>query len=321
MNKLSKNTYRFGDFLFDADKLALYHRNQLIRNVGEKSLQVLAVLLQNANELASHDEIIGAVWRDNSSGVTSVHIAQNIKKLRKVLAEYEPDKKFIESVKGRGYMFVGDNAPEEIETPQELSFLQSEQPFIYSESENAAKEENHWHRTFLKPAYIFTALFSVFFILLLAWFWFPQNDEQKIKRVVEESQKFESLVLYNNPQSFEEAQLAGYWLPQTDFNSDLDIKKIRAGVQRLVNEGKYYGKESKCEQFEFQSIEINQTNDFAIVKTLEKWFIAEYLKDGTLLKNKTVGPYFVIYTVRKIDGQWLVEKSNTARAKPAPPPQ
>jgi DNA-binding winged helix-turn-helix (wHTH) protein len=319
MNKLSENTYRFGDFLFDADKLALYHRNELIRNVGEKSLQVLDILLQNANELASHDEIIKQVWLDNSSGVTAVHIAQNIKKLRKVLAEYEPDKKFIESVKGRGYMFVGDVSLEQIETPRELPFLQSKKTFAPQETEDTPEKESHTRRNFLKPAYIFTALFSIFLILLLTGFWFSPSDEQKIKRVVEESQKFESLVLYNNPQSFEDAQLAPYWMPQTDFNADFDIKKIRAGVQRLANEGKYYGKESKCEQFEFQSIEINQTGDFAVVKTLEKWFIAEYLKDGTLLKNKTVGPYFVIYTVRKIDGQWLVEKSNTARAKPTPP--
>lgn len=318
MNNLSENTCRFNDFLFDADKLALYHRNELIRNIGEKSLRVLSVLLRNANELASHDEIIKQVWADNVSGVTAVHIAQNIKKLRKVLAEYEPDKIFIESVKGHGYIFVGEILPEEIETPPELPFLQSEQSFIYDERGNAPAKDIRDDKSFLKPAYIFGALFAVFFVSLLVWFWFPPNDERKIKRVVEESQKFESLVLYSNPQSFQDAQLAAYWTPQIDFNSDYDIKKIRAGVQRLVDENKYYGKESKCEQFDFQSIEIKETGDFAIVKTLEKWFIAEYLKDGTLLKNKTIGPYFVVYTVRKIDGRWLVEKSSTARAKPAP---
>ncbi len=118
--------------------------------------------------------------------------------------------------------------------------------------------------------------------------------------------------------SFQEAHLAKYWMPETDFNSDFDIKKIRAGVQRLVNEEKYYGQETKPEQFEIESVEINEAKDFAIAKTLEKWFIAEYRKDGTLLKNKTVGPYFVTYTLRKIDGKWLIDKSNTARAKPTP---
>lgn len=202
------------------------------------------------------------------------------------------------------------------ETPLELPILQSEQIAVHQETDDAPKTENRSRRTFLKPALILAGLFSIFLVFLFARFWLAPSDEQKIKRVVEESQKFESLVLYNQPQSFGDARLAAYWTPPIDFNADFDIKEIRAGVERLKGEGKYYGKECKCEQIEFQSVEINETKDFAIVKTLEKWFIAEYLKDGTLLKNKTVGAYFVIYTVRKIDGQWLIEKSSTARAKP-----
>ncbi len=77
------------------------------------------VLLQNANALASHEEIIEQVWQDNTSGVTSDNIAQYINKLRKILAEYEPDKKFIENVKGRGYTFVGEVEAVEIETSKE----------------------------------------------------------------------------------------------------------------------------------------------------------------------------------------------------------
>lgn len=57
----------------------------------------------------------------------------------------------------------------------------------------------------------------------------------------------------------------------------------------------------------------------AVVKTLEKWFIAVYGGDGKLIRNRTVGPYFVSYILRKIDGQWLIEKSNTGRATPSAP--
>lgn len=146
----------------------------------------------------------------------------------------------------------------------------------------------------------------------------PRDDEKEIRRVVEESQKFESLVLYSNPATAEESQYGKYWLAETDLNSDFDIKKVRSGVQRLIREGKYYGKESKCEQFDFESVDISEAKDFAVVKTVEKWFLAEYLADGTLLKNKTVGPYAVAYTLRKTDRQWVVEKSSTARAKPMP---
>ena len=87
----------------------------------------------------------------------------------------------------------------------------------------------------------------------------------------------------------------------------------------MREDGRRYGDETKCEQFEFQSVEINRDENFAVVKTLEKWFIAVYFNDGTLQKNKYVGPYFVSYVLRKIDGQWLIEKSTTARlSRPTP---
>ncbi|MFN6963635.1 MAG: hypothetical protein ACK4S4_07700 [Pyrinomonadaceae bacterium] len=41
--------------------------------------------------------------------------------------------------------------------------------------------------------------------------------------------------------------------------------------------------------------------------------------DGSLIRNKTVGPYFVSYIVKKVGGRWLVERSSTARANPLPP--
>ncbi|CAN5439881.1 hypothetical protein BH20ACI1_BH20ACI1_14250 [soil metagenome] len=319
MNEFSKNTYKFGDFSFDASKLALYHQKQLIKNGGGKPLQVLAVLLQNANTLASHDEIIEQVWQDNISGVTAENVAQYISKLRKAFAEYEPDTEFIQNVKGRGYVFVGEVSSEEPEISPESSGLQSEQPIAQSKAEDAPPKKGNLRRRFIKPAYLFATLFAVVVIFLVSWNWRTTDDEQEIRRVVEDSQKFESLVLYENPQDFDEAQLAKYWMPNKNFNADYDFNKVREGVQRLVTEGRYYGKETKLERFDFEKLDINSTNDYAVVKTLEKWFIVEYRTDGTLLKTKNVGPYFVSYILQKVDGRWLIEKSNTARAEPAPP--
>jgi DNA-binding winged helix-turn-helix (wHTH) protein len=283
----------------------------------------LAVLLQNPKRLTAHYEIIEQVWRDNPSGVTPVHVAQYIKKLRKVFAEHEPGKEFIETAKGRGYSFVGDVMPEAVETEVELTesnFLPSKQPLFREDAASEPDKLKYPRKTFFKPAYFSVVLIPLVLVSVLAWMWFPQNHESEIRRVVEESQKFESLVLYNNPAGVEEAQFGKYWVAETDLNSDVDVRKVRAGVQRLIREGKYYGKESKCEQFDFQSVDINEAKDFAVVKTLEKWFLAEYLADGTILKNKTVGPYAVTYTLRRTDGRWLIEKSSTARAKPAPLP-
>lgn len=324
MHTRPENKYKFGDFQFDAGRLALYYKNNLINGGGEKAMQVLSVLLQNPKKLTAHNEIIEQVWRDNPSGVTPVHVAQYIRKLRKVFAVYEPGREYIETAKGRGYSFVMDIKPGLFETKvesSELNFLSPELPVFHREAEESTIHENRPFSSFFKPSRIVVFMVPLALILFLGWMWSPQNDEKEIRRVVEESQKFESLVLYSNPAAAEEAQFAKYWLAGTDLNSDNDIKKVRAGVERLIREEKYYGKESKCEQFDFQSVDINEAKDFAVVKTLEKWFLAEYRAGGTLLKNKTVGPYAVTYNLRKTDGQWLIEKSSTARAKAAPTPQ
>ena len=319
MSRFPNKSYIFDDFIFDAEKLAFYHRNRLVKNTDKKSLQVLSVLLQNANQLTSHDEMVREVWKDNPLGVTSTHIAQYIGKLRKILAEFEPDKKFIENVKGRGYMFVGELVSER------ENFLPDFSTFSFKESisDDQSEKNNVGGGVSRKSAIsrkiaLFGIVSVISLLTFLAWFWFPQDDEGEIKRVVEDSQKFESLVLYRNPQAAADVYLEKYWLPEANFETGLDITRIRAGVGRLIIEGKYYGEETKPEQFEIQSIEINEAGDFAVAKTLEKWFIAEYLTDGTLHKNKTVGPYFVTYTLRKTGGQWLIEKSTTARAKPLP---
>lgn len=184
---------------------------------------------------------------------------------------------------------------------------QSEPTFVDDET-NVTTPKKDNPRRFIKPAHIFAALFAVIFILLAAGNWRATTDDEKeIMRVVEDSQKFESLVLYENPADFDEAQLTKYWMPDTDFNADFDIREVRKGVQRLLDEGRYYGKETKLEWFEFQNVEINKSKEYAVVKTLEKWFIVEYRKDGTLLKTKNVGPYFVSYILQRVDGRWLIE--------------
>ncbi|HEY0657616.1 MAG TPA: winged helix-turn-helix domain-containing protein [Pyrinomonadaceae bacterium] len=318
MKNLPDKIYNFDKFQFDAVKLALYHDDRMIKNIGEKPLRVLAVLLKNQKKLTAHDEIIEQVWADNPLGINSVHIAQYISKLRKVFAEYAPGKEYIETVKGRGYSFVGDVSANEYDDLTPLEYEPSEYLPASPEAENGSSQEIVSPRSLPKAALVFAALISVCLAGFLAWTWFSETDEQEIRRIVEESQKYESMVLYSAPASVKEEQLNQYWLTDSDFNSELDVKKVRAGVERLIREGKYYGNETKAEQFEIQEIEINDARDFATIKTLEKWFIAEYLSDGTLFRNKTVGPYFVTYSLQKKDGRWLIEKSNTARAKPKP---
>lgn len=316
MNPLSQHVYKFNDFQLDAERFALYHQDEVVRGVEKKSLEVLAVLLRNADRLVSHDEIIKWVWRDNPHGVTPARVNHYVSKLQKVFAKYEPDLKFIENLKGRGYVFI-----KEVEVGEHDSFMRAEdlpsEQLTQDEVSTEIREAAQTSGFFLKVRYIVALL--VLLLLVAVWFWYPRNDEEEVRRVVKDSQMYESLVLYKNPSSFKEEDLDKYWTTEHDIGLNYDRRRIREAVKKLIDEGRRYGDETKCEQFEFQTVNINTKGDFADVKTLEKWFVAIYFDNGTLQKNKYVGPYFVSYNLRKVDGRWLIEKSNTARANPSPP--
>lgn len=306
MKVFSQNIYKFGDFRFDAERLALYYGDDLTEDVEKKSLEVLAALLHSPNELVTHDEIIEQVWRDNLHGATTTRVNQYVSKLQKIFSKYEPESRYIKNLKGRGYTFTGEVAL------TGNGKVQEPQPAIQPIKEATGE-------SFLKSQYVLAVSVILLLGLLSAWMYYPQDDAQEVRQVVKDSQLYESLVLYKNPSTFKETDLDKYWTTELDLNSNYDRSKIRTAVEKLINDGRRYGDETKCEQFEFQSVEVSVDDATAVVKTLEKWFIAEYRTDGTLLKNKNVGPYFVSYVLRKIDGRWLIEKSNTARATPPAP--
>ncbi|MDQ3133050.1 MAG: hypothetical protein M3Q99_20150, partial [Acidobacteriota bacterium] len=246
---------------------------------------------------------------------------------RKVFAEFAPGKEYIETIKGRGYSFVGDVSEDEndVSVPHQnnvsipFKYEPSEYQPVSPEAEKDSGEEIVSSRFKPKFALGFAALAAICLISFTAWTWFSESDEEKIRKTVKESQLYESLALYKNPAAFEEAHLDKYWTAELDHKSNADRNRIREAVKKMNDEGRRYGDETKCEQLDFQSVEINREQNFAVVKTLEKWFIAVYFNDGTLQKNKYVGPYFVSYLLRKTDGRWLIEKSNTARInRPVP---
>lgn len=318
MNSLSR-VYNFSGFEFDAMRLAIYHRGELLHGVSKKSLEVLRSLVGKPGELISHDEIIAQVWGDNPHGITPAHINQYVSRLQRSLAKYEPKLKIVENLRGRGYTFLPSVemvAPSDgVEPVQEDA---SEKVSAMDAAAHSAAVTDPPRRR--RGLLIGLGLLTVGIIAIGAAVYFrpAANDDTEVRRVVRESQLFESLVLYKNPAAFKESDLDRYWTTELDVTSNYDRAKIRDSVTKMIAEKRRYGDESKCEQFDFQSVEINKEGDTAIVKTLEHWFISVY-KEEELLRNREVGPYFVSYILKKIDGRWLIEKSTTARANlPAP---
>ncbi|MGI8470520.1 MAG: winged helix-turn-helix domain-containing protein [Pyrinomonadaceae bacterium] len=310
--------YSFDGFRVDAGNCNLYFENELVKNINKKSLQVLIVLLEKPKQVVSHEEIIARVWGDNYHGVTGNNVAQYILRLRKILAEYQPEKNFIGTK--HGYIFLEDvvtgNETIKLDNRQNLAADSTKDYLplpVLTPDDSSPKNvsfptRKDYHLKLLIP---FSILILV--VVFIAVRYFSATDEEQVKQSIENSQKYESLVLYENPADFNENELRKYWIDEQNAG-DLDIIKVRNGVKNLIQKGIYYGKESNCEKFDFVSVDVNETKDFAVAKTIEKWFVAKYRTDGTLFENKTIGPYSIIYNLRKINGKWLIEKSSTARA-------
>lgn len=318
MSNPPRRVYKFDDFELDPDGPALYHRGEMIDQGGRKMLQVLAVYLRHPRDLVSHQAVLDEVWGEDTFGVTPEMVSQYISQLRTVFSRFEPGKDYFKSKRGRGYIFEAEVEVSGDEPPPADDL--AEQPAEQKPGHPPLKQPTNTRRRGVNKV-VLGAVGMVVVALSIFAYWqrSQRNDDEEVRRIVNESQLYESLILYRDPNAFKESDLDKYWTPELQTNVNYDRSRIRGAVKKLIEEGQHYGEESRCEVFEFQTVEIDKKNATAVVKTLEKWFVAIYQTDGTLLKNRTIGPYFVSYIVRNIDDRWLIEKSTTGRIiRPTP---
>lgn len=105
--------YRFGLFWFDARRGDL-QRGGVAIAAGGQALEVLALLLARPGQLVTKDEIMDAVW----PGLTAEegNIPVQIHRLRQLLDDQAKPYRWVVTVPGRGYRFVG-----EVETLRDAS--------------------------------------------------------------------------------------------------------------------------------------------------------------------------------------------------------
>ena len=102
---ISKNIYQFGEFTVDFKNAQVLFKNKAL-NLTAKEYKLLKYFIEKRNELITRDELLDAVWDYNSSVTTrtvDVHIAW----LRQKLEEDSNNPKYIITVHGMGYKFIG----------------------------------------------------------------------------------------------------------------------------------------------------------------------------------------------------------------------
>ena len=106
----TRELYEFSDFRLDALRRTL-ERDGLAVPLTSKALETLLVLVRNRDRVLTKDELMKALWPD--SFVEEVNLAQNVSAVRKALGEAAGENRYIATVPGRGYRFVGQVRDEE----------------------------------------------------------------------------------------------------------------------------------------------------------------------------------------------------------------
>ena len=108
----------FGPFRLDLLRRSLERNGQPIALSG-KALEILAVLLERRGEVVDKDDLMRQVWPDTVVEENNITVA--ISALRKALGE-TPTARWIVTVPGQGYRFVGAGASEPFRSVAILPF-------------------------------------------------------------------------------------------------------------------------------------------------------------------------------------------------------
>lgn len=95
--------YRFGTYRLSNQEQRLYHDGKAL-SLSTKIYYLLLVLVENAGQVLSKDEIIEAVWPGQV--VTDTALAKQVLRLRKLLNDQNSDRPLIETHRGVGYRFT-----------------------------------------------------------------------------------------------------------------------------------------------------------------------------------------------------------------------
>jgi adenylate cyclase len=92
------------DFRIDLADQRLWHGNQPVSLTG-KAFSLLCLFIENENRLLTKDQILDAVWGEVN--VSESLVREYVHDLRTALGDDPHEARFIETVRGRGYRYLG----------------------------------------------------------------------------------------------------------------------------------------------------------------------------------------------------------------------
>ena len=102
--------FRFGDFELDVAAFTLRRQGDTVR-LEKIPMEVLVLLVEQAGTLVDRDSIYAALWGSEVFLDRDAAINTAIRKIRKALGDDADRPRFVETIVGKGYRFVGGIVP------------------------------------------------------------------------------------------------------------------------------------------------------------------------------------------------------------------
>jgi DNA-binding winged helix-turn-helix (wHTH) protein len=97
-------SFVFGAFLLQPERQLLLNGRTPVR-IGGRALDILTALIERPGELVSKQALMARVWPDTF--VEEANLKANVANLRRLLGERHTAPRFIATIVGRGYRFIG----------------------------------------------------------------------------------------------------------------------------------------------------------------------------------------------------------------------
>ena len=127
MSFTTKQLYRFEGFTLDVREKVLLRDGQII-SLTPKVFETLHIFLTSAGNLVEKDDLMQQIWPDRF--VEESNLAFNVKVLRKALGDDAAKPQFIETVRGRGYRFIGKVSHGDVGAVHQAPLISNDNPAI-----------------------------------------------------------------------------------------------------------------------------------------------------------------------------------------------
>jgi pimeloyl-ACP methyl ester carboxylesterase len=117
--------YRFGSYELDTHRKELRHQGTAV-HVGSRALDVLCAVVSAGGELVDKDTLMERVWPNTV--VEENNLQVQVSALRKLFAQDEDSRRWLQTVPGRGYRFVAPVTLDEVpalQPAQSVRFVRS----------------------------------------------------------------------------------------------------------------------------------------------------------------------------------------------------